>query len=506
MLAETIVKSSVPLVYWQPPLPTFVSLDERPNLSILGQADYPLPQFVQESRLAMRYLELLRVLDWANFPERDPHRPWPGPKPHPRAAYVAAFLIKIKEDHKYMTDLYDFLLDHPALVWLLGFNLVPSDKYTWGFDVAASLPCSRHFSRVLRELPNETLQFLLDSTVTVLQTLLPPDLNFGQAVSGDTKHIIAWVEENNPKAYLTEHQRLDKTRQPKGDPDCKLGCKKKRNTAPKEETETNEPTLGTPSPTKYPSTPTNFSGDVYYWGYATGTVATKVPEWGEFVLAEYTQTFNKGDATFFFPLMHDTERRLGFRPPYGTWDAGFDAFYVYDYYHQAGGFAAVPFAERGPNTNRQFDDDGLPLCDAALAMPLKGSFTSRTSTVPHQRGRYVCPLLFPEPCGQACPIDHKKWAKDGCTVTMPTCKGARIRYQLDRKSQTYKDIYKQRTATERINSQAVELGIERPKLRNRQSITNQNTLIYVLINLKAIQRVQRRLASLHSSAELQLGS
>ena len=31
--------------------------------------------------------------------------------------------------------------------------------------------------------------------------------------------------------------------------------------------------------------------------------------------------------------------------------------------------------------------------------------------------------------------------------------------------------------------------IERPKLRNRQAIANQNTLIYLLINLRAMQRL-----------------
>jgi hypothetical protein len=38
--------------------------------------------------------------------------------------------------------------------------------------------------------------------------------------------------------------------------------------------------------------------------------------------------------------------------------------------------------------------------------------------------------------------------------------------------------------------QAVALGIERPKLRNRASIANHNTLLYVLINLYAWQRVR----------------
>ena len=50
-------------------------------------------------------------------------------------------------------------------------------------------------------------------------------------------------------------------------------------------------------------------------------------------------------------------------------------------------------------------------------------------------------------------------------------------------------IFKQRTAVERIFSQAVALGIERPKLRNQQAIANRNTLTYVLINLRAMVRV-----------------
>ena len=73
---------------------------------------------------------------------------------------------------------------------------------------------------------------------------------------------------------------------------------------------------------------------------------------------------------------------------------------------------------------------------------------------------------------------------------MPTSIGARLRYTLDRDSETYKQLYNQRTAVERINSQAVALGIERPHLRNGCAIANENTLIYVLINLRFIQRLR----------------
>ncbi|MEZ4644822.1 MAG: hypothetical protein R3E31_19175 [Chloroflexota bacterium] len=34
---------------------------------------------------------------------------------------------------------------------------------------------------------------------------------------------------------------------------------------------------------------------------------------GEFVLAEMTQTFDHGDATFFLPLMAQVEHRLDYR-------------------------------------------------------------------------------------------------------------------------------------------------------------------------------------------------
>ena len=109
----------------------------------------------------------------------------------------------------------------------------------------------------------------------------------------------------------------------------------------------------------------------------------------------------------------------------------------------------------------------------------------------HERGKYVCPLRHPQLTPDAtCPVNHERWPKDGCTAMMPTSIGARLRYQLDRDSAEYKTIYKQRTADERVNSQALELGIERPKLRRQSAITNQNTLIYVLINLRALHRVR----------------
>ena len=77
---------------------------------------------------------------------------------------------------------------------------------------------------------------------------------------------------------------------------------------------------------------------------------------------------------------------------------------------------------------------------------------------------------------------------------MPISIGARLRYTLDRDGELYQRVYRQRTAVERINSQAVALGIERPHLRNGPAIANQNTLIYLLTNLRFLQRLRVQLA------------
>ena len=212
----------VPLATPTAPVPL-----QRPNLTRLAQPGADLPALVAACPVARKYLDLLGPLDWEHFPERDPRRPWPGTKPAPRAPYVAAYLVKLDQEKRYMSGLRRYLVEHPALVWVLGFPLVASKTSPWGFDVERSVPSRKQLGRVLRKLPNACAQFLLDGVVTALQQELPAEINFGDAVSLDTKHILAWVRENNPKDYVQERFNPDK--QPRGDRDCKLGCKRKRN-------------------------------------------------------------------------------------------------------------------------------------------------------------------------------------------------------------------------------------------------------------------------------------
>lgn len=429
---------------------------------------YQHPRFVRRCAVTQHIIHLFKPLQWDAIPPSLANRRT-GYQAIPLSAYVGAFLVKIEYQLRTFGQLHRFLSEHPALLWALGFP----------FEAHSSVPLAdrcilliqQHVSRKLASIPNEIIQNLLDDQVLWLQKRFGS--SFGSVVSIDTKHILAFVKENNPKQFV--EGRFDKNKQPNGDSDCKLGCKRSKNQL-------------TPSSEGEPASNKRAVGD-FYWGYASGAVVTKVPNAGEFVLAEMTRTFDHSDITYFLPLMTQVENRLGFRPPYGTADAAFDSFYVFDYFHSPDhdGFAAVPLRNTG--TKRFFNKDGFPVCEADLPMSLKGTFINRTSLVQHERARYACPLLHPEQTADACPVNHTQWPKGGCKFTMSTSSGARIRHQLDRESDRYKDIFAQRTAVERIFSQAVALGIERPKLRNQRAIANHNTLIYILINLRAMQRL-----------------
>ena len=166
----------------------------RPDLQTLAALNpQALPLFVQESPAAQSYLALLGPLAWGQFPERPSARLCPGRPPIPRAAFVAAYLLKLDKGLKSMKKLRDELVQQPALVWLFGFPLVPSSAYRWGFDVQRSLPTPRHFSRVLRTLDHAQATFLFQATVRLLDAELSDEVIFGNEISLDTKHILAWA-------------------------------------------------------------------------------------------------------------------------------------------------------------------------------------------------------------------------------------------------------------------------------------------------------------------------
>jgi hypothetical protein len=408
--------------------------------------------------LVERYRAFFALLDWTAIEPHVYRDHLCGPHPHPETAYLKAFLIKIVEEKRYMTHLRLFLVEHPLLVLELGFRPVPDPCALYGFNVQQTLPTDRWFRKKLRRLDPFVLSDLLEQTIHALQDEID---GLGEVISIDVKHIYAWVRENNPRESI--HYRFTKENQPKGDPDCRVGGKSSTNFVQADGSK---------------KTRTE-----YLWGYGTGVVAATSPVYGDVVLAEYTQTFNQTDITYHQELYQRTVLALGGYPLHQAADAAFDAWYVYQHSALQGGIAAIPL---NSHSQTSFDSDGVPRCPIGLRMHPTISFAHTNG---YQAQRYRCPLLSPQPTGQTC--DHPQFAKKkGCVKDINSEHGGQMRLLLNRSTPLYRAVYNQRTGAERINSQAKEWGIERPKVRNRRSVERLNTLTYIVINLRALQKAR----------------
>ncbi|HEU5377462.1 MAG TPA: hypothetical protein VFV38_18730 [Ktedonobacteraceae bacterium] len=247
------------------------------------------------------YRTFFALLDWSAVEQWEAEHASRGRPAHPETAYLKAFLIRIREGMLYTAQLRRFLLRHPLLVIELGFRLVLDPSQPYGFDVEQTLPCDYWLRQKLRTFDRSLLQALLHSTVRALQEEIP---GLGETVAFDVKHIYAWVQENNERAYVKD--RYDKTRIPKGDPDCRLGVKRSTN---------QEQSDGSIKEKKE-----------LIWGYGTGVAASIVAEYGAVVLAEDTQPFNENDITYFRPLYRQAALALQQFPTNLVGDAAFDAW------------------------------------------------------------------------------------------------------------------------------------------------------------------------------------
>ncbi len=417
-----------------------------------------LENLVQHDAVVQRYREFFSLIDWKPVQQYQARHILSDRPTHPEEAYIKAFLIKIIEGKKHMTQLRAFLVEHPLLTAELGFRLELDPTQPYGFDIEKTLPKKRWLNAKLRSLDHYLLQDLFTESVHALQEIIP---GLGETTAVDVKHIYAWVRENNPRESIKD--RFSKERQPKGDPDCRVGVKKSTNI---------EKADGSTKKEKE-----------YLWGYGSGVAAATIGGYGDVVIAEHTLPFNEGDISYYLPLYNQAVSNLNFFPTYVTADAAYDAWYVYQTCAFHGGIAAVPLNKHG-HDNARYDSDGTPLCEKGLRMHPTIQFNHTNG---YRAQRFVCPLLYPEANGETC--DHEQFKKGkGCRKD-PNCEaGGIMRVTLDRTSPLYKTIYRQRTCAERINSQAKELGIERPKVRNIHSVRNLNTLTYLVINVRALQR------------------
>lgn len=406
------------------------------------------------------YRAFFALFEWSRVEQWQAQRSERGRPPHPESAYLKAFLLRIREGFPYTTQLRRFLVRHPLLVIELGFRLHLDPTQPYGFDVEQTVPCDYWLRAHLHRFDPALLQALLHATVRALKEEIP---GLGETVAFDVKHIYAWVRENNPRVYT--EGRYDVTHRCKGDPDCRLGVKKSSNQVqPDGSTKEKKESL---------------------FGYGSGVAAATDPVYGDVVLGEYTLPFNEADVTYFRPLYQRAVVAANQLPTYIAADAAYDFWYVYETVAYRGGIAAIPLNSHGHDEVPR-DPDGTPRCWAGLRMYPTYQFRHTNGFLAQ---RFRCPLLFPTRTGATC--EHEQFTKGkGCVKDPNWEEGGLMRALLDRDGPLYHVIYNQRTACERINSQAQALGIERPKVRNGYSVRNLNTLIYLIINVRALQKAK----------------
>lgn len=153
-------------------------------------------------------------------------------------------------------------------------------------------------------------------------------------------------------------------------------------------------------------------------------------------------------------------------------DKGYDVKNIYNQVHVLyKGECIIPLNKRNTK-NPKLLPQGNPVCEAGLAMWKDGKFSDRGRT----RQKFYCPLKSSRDAD--CPCHHKNFYNGkkhrGCTkyITIPDD----LRLSADRNSNYFKSTYSLRTECERYNSRFKNTGQERIWVRNKNSVTNLNTL------------------------------
>ena len=141
------------------------------------------------------------------------------------------------------------------------------------------------------------------------------------------------------------------------------------------------------------------------------------------------------------------------RPKHFCHDSAADSTAIYQYFHSN---SIIPVIDRNPRrkTDKQYDEkehlneDGVPVCAAGHPMIYHGYDPNRC------RKKYRCPLAMGKI--ESCPFqDSCSTSSYGRTVYVVDGDDARNAGPLPFKSDKWKQIYKNRTSTERINNRVL---------------------------------------------------
>jgi len=136
---------------------------------------------------------------------------------------------------------------------------------------------------------------------------------------------------------------------------------------------------------------------------------------------------------------------------------------------------------RKPQDDITFDKNGRPVCPGKLPMKYNGSWKRNMVT----RSKYRCPAMTSKDV--QCPLsEFCSSSKYGRTVYVSQKGDLRLYPSIPRDSQKWRELYKQRTATERVNKQVLlDHGLEDTKMRSKHRYFFYAVMSCIDIHLKA---------------------
>ena len=395
------------------------------------------PELIQPEHLSPR-------LRWQTLFEFLP--PWPeteaktGRKPISRDALMRGCIYQRLTRRRFIRDVCTALKESPPLM------------AAFGFDPYSRPPGVERFSAFLSDTPHTCFEHI---RITLTRQLLDLGVLSSRHVGFDSCPIASWVKENNLKTSL-RHQRFEKSKPPKGDPDARVGVRIHFRSSGKGSVE-------------------------YFWGYRNHVLSdleSELPLW------EITEPNSVGEPSVAIPLLDSARSSLDLQYDSVAADAEYDSEAILR--HIVNELEARPFVARNPR--RAQDASGFRLdgqhvfCPGDLLMYRRGRMTVKGVTYI----QYQCPFYFGKrPDLLMCPVDHPKFSSQkGCNYLQRLTES--VRDTIPYGAEVFKEHYNRRTAAERIFSRLLAVTIQEPSVRGLNSVRNHATLSHIAVLLVAL--------------------
>jgi hypothetical protein len=323
-----------------------------------------------------------------------------------------------------------------------------------GLDPLGHIPSVERFSDWLHSTDNHALQAI---RIQLARCLVEEHVCTGRILALDSCPIQSPVKENNLKTAVRD--RFNKMRFPKADPTARLGVLASYARADSRKV-------------------------IYFWGYRNHIVVdteTELPLW------ERTESADRKDGPLAIPLLQALTSTLSLPIETVCADSGYDseAFlkFIVEQLHAQPVVAANPRHQPNPNFRVQ---GPAVICPANLDMFRRGKMTPRRTGITYQQ--YSCPIYYDRNMQQRllmCPAAHPKFLKQkGCNYLLRVTPS--IRSQIPYGSDSFRKLYRKRTAVERVFSRLLTISMQDLPTRGLPAARNLCTIAHITVLLVAL--------------------